>query len=604
MQVWMIEFCFAMFVAFLGLAAGWWLRGRGAAPAAQRPKRTERKQVAEQALQGLHAAAETVRSCVQQHIDCMHAIQSELQESSATEPAVISNAAASIIAANGLVQHQFDDIQKMLDSKQEEIEDNLADPYGLLFTFASLDKQKHVYGQVLRSLETLAAELASNMAGHGERLQKISNGLDVEDRKNFADVTEAVGQILDAADEIQQKVDSTEQRIGQQAEKVQMQAILSHVDLLTSLPNRRAFEAEMEHRAAQSRGKSASFAVMLVDLDRFGQINSQYGHQGGDVILRQAAGVVKDMMRGKDMVARHGGDTFAILLDKTSLHDALPIAERVRSTLERTEFTHGGCPLRLTAGLGVAHLEPEESPQALVARVTAALQAAKQAGGNLCHWHDGETSSPISAAFKQAGTESSSSLKAMFSTSISGLETKDVPTPEDKSAEPPATLSGRSLFVSNLQRRLSEWKRGGPPVSVVVLRIDQMKPLVTQFGAPAQQFLQRVLGRLLEAVTRDMDERCEFEDGVFVVLLPGLDEANAFAVAERLQSQVRQTKVRIGDALWNITASIGTAHCSIGNTVVDVMRSADAAMKQAASRGGDSICAGQPVAQEPQMVAR
>jgi diguanylate cyclase len=609
MQIWLIEFCFSMLVALLGIAAGWWLRGRGAgrhkAADVARPVRTDRKHLAEQTLQGLHAATETVRCCVQEHIDCIHAIEAELRESSATEPAVISSAADSILAANGLVQHKFDDIQRMLDTKQDELHDHLSDPYGLLVTFASLDRQKHVYRQVLRSLEMLAVELTDNVVGHGQRLRQISDGLEQDGREDFAGVTAAVGQILDAADDMQQKVEATEERIAQQADKVEMQAILSHVDLLTSLPNRRALDAELEQAAARSRGKAASFTLLLVDLDHLQKVNEQYGHPGGDVILRQAAGVIKQLMRGKDMVARYSGDTYAVVLHKTSLHDALPIAERLRNTLEQTQFSHGSYPLRLTASLGIAHLEPEETSQEIVNRGGQALGAAQQAGGNRCFWHDGTSCNPISAAFRHvAADDSTKSLTAMFRKSIVGDDADSATTPDPETGERPAPLSGRSLFVANLQRRLSEWKRGGPPMSVIVLRVDQFQPLVARFGEPAQAFLQQVLARLLEAVTRDMDERCEFEDGVFAVLLPGLDEANAVAVAERLQSQVRQTKVRVGDALWNITASIGAAHCSVGTTVVDVMRSADAAMKLAAERGGDAICTGQPIAQAPQAVTR
>ena len=104
---------------------------------------------------------------------------------------------------------------------------------------------------------------------------------------------------------------------------------------------------------------------------------------------------------------------------------------------------------------------------------------------------------------------------------------------------------------------------------------------------------------MLEAVTRDMDERCEFQDGIFAILLPGVDEANALAVAERLQSQVRQCKVRMGDGLWNITASIGLANAAAGFGVVDVMRSAEGGMKRAAERGGDMICIGDAPTAQP-----
>jgi diguanylate cyclase len=161
-----------------------------------------------------------------------------------------------------------------------------------------------------------------------------------------------------------------------------------------------------------------------------------------------------------------------------------------------------------------------------------------------------------------------------------------------------AALSGRSLFAANLSRRLSEWKRGGASVSVAVLRVDQMEQLVERFGEKAQAFIRQVMGRLMEATTRDMDERCEFEDGLFALILPGTDEANALAVADRLCAQVRQCKMRMGSNLWNITASIGVTHCSVSTRVMDIILSAEAAMLAAGERGGDSVRVGEPV-QEP-----
>src|SRR3972149_10659185 len=158
---WLLGFGISAFVALLGMVAGWWLRGR---PGGSRPEppprpRADRRSLAEQALQGLHAAAETVRSCVQEHIECIQTIESELKETSATEPAILSNAADSIIAANGLVQHRMGSVQTILDDSQEEIRDHLSDPFGLFITFVSLDRQKHIYRQVLRSLEQLTGEL-------------------------------------------------------------------------------------------------------------------------------------------------------------------------------------------------------------------------------------------------------------------------------------------------------------------------------------------------------------------------------------------------------------------------------------------------------------
>ncbi len=251
--------------------------------------------------------------------------------------------------------------------------------------------------------------------------------------------------------------------------------------------------------------------------------------------------------------------------------------------------------------MGIAQCQPEEAPEDFIRRVDQSLKAADQAGGNVCYWHDGKECFAVSSAFKpvDATQNGTSPLVTMFRRKLTGEDDEMQAAPEEKPMHDGQTLTGRSLFLANLQRRLAEWKRGGPIVSVFVLQIDQSQQLTDRFGASAETFLHQVLSRMLEAVTRDMDERCEFQDGIFAILLPGVDEANALAVAERLQSQVRQCKVRMGDGLWNITASIGLANSAVGPGVVEVMRSAEAAMKRASERGGDMICVGEPMAQQP-----
>jgi diguanylate cyclase (GGDEF)-like protein len=347
--------------------------------------------------------------------------------------------------------------------------------------------------------------------------------------------------------------------------------------------------------------------VFFVDLDSFGLINCEYGHQGGDVILRQAARIVKKHSRGRDMVARFAGDSFAVMLNQTTLHDALPIAERIRKAIGDESFSHGTRPLRISASVGIAQLRPEELRGAMTDRVAQALAAANQAGGNVCFRHDGAGCHQVSTAYQAKNTcegEESVSLAALWrdSSNQNGSESAAENVQERAatgSGEPAeAALSGRSLFAANLSRRLSEWKRGGASVSVAVLRVDQMEQLVERFGEKAQAFIRQVMGRLMEATTRDMDERCEFEDGLFALILPGTDEANALAVADRLCAQVRQCKMRMGSNLWNITASIGVTHCSVSTRVMDIILSAEAAMLAAGERGGDSVRVGEPV-QEP-----
>ena len=598
------QFGLSLLAALLGAAVGWWLRGRPTFnPLPRHP--ADQKQTAADVLQSLQAAADTVRSCVEQHTECIRTIQSELNETTSTEPAIISQAAESIIESTGLAQHQFNDIRIAIDERRQEIRNCLATTGGLLFTFAELDRQKHMYRRVLTSLETLAAELTGDIKGHGRRLQKISGDLENAASLTNASIASAVTQILDATDDVQRRVAAKEERIAAQATTVQMQAILTHTDLLTSLPNRRALEAELE-RTAQATGRTPLCTLAFIDLDGFSHVNTEYGHQGGDLVLRQAAGLIKQLVRGRDMVARFGGDTFAMLLNQTTLHDALPIAERARTLLESTQFSHGGLPLHVTASIGIAQLAPEEIRGALVTRVEDALRAAQQAGGNLCYRHDGQQCHPVSAAFQsrhQQAMEQAKSLASWWRDATledSGCLSEGNANGASASQTPPinerdASLSGRSLFAANLNRRLAEWKRGGTSVSVAVLRIDQMTELVNRFGDQGQAFLRQVMGRLLEATTRDMDERCEFEDGLFALLLPGTDEDNALAVAERLRAQVRQCKVRMDHDMWGLTASIGVAHCTVASRVMDIMLSAEAAMNTAVKQGGDAVCVGQPI---------
>src|SRR5689334_6510296 len=155
----LIQFGAPTLAALAGGAVGWWLRGR---PGKKETKPTEKPQkaVAAQVLQNLQAAADTVRACVEQHTNCIRAIQSELDEPASAEPVIITKMAESIVESNKLAQHQCNDIQKALRDKRQEIRDCLAGSNRLLFTFASLDRQSQAYRQVLSSLEVLAAELS------------------------------------------------------------------------------------------------------------------------------------------------------------------------------------------------------------------------------------------------------------------------------------------------------------------------------------------------------------------------------------------------------------------------------------------------------------
>lgn len=594
MSVWLIDVAAAVGCVLIGTTAGWWLRGRWQI-ALSWPKP---KKVAEDALGDLHQVAESVQACIQEHTECIQAIEAELCETAAHEPAVLQAAVTSIRDANQQVCSEFTQLREDLDNQAAAINHTLDYSRTLLLTSLSLDHQKHQYEKVLESLQLLAVEVARDMDGCKHKLRNISAAMDTP-VGSADDVTGAITKILDATDSVRQRIESAEQMLEKQAEMVEMQAVLGHTDLLTTLPNRRAFEAELQRLVAEYQDKRQPFAVMLVDLDEFKQINTDYGHLGGDVVLRGIADLLKNNLRGGDVVARCGGEEFALLMVDTTLAQSLPLAERMRTTIENAQHSYGSRGLRVTASLGTAQFIRGEDPSQTQQRARQALAAAKQHGGNATYWHDGREIHPVHEVHLQtveAVVTPPPTRPGPIATPIdpnAATREKDedcvVVRPGGSGAKFVA-MSGRSLFISNLKRRIDDWYGGGPAVSVILMRIDQYAELNSRFGPPANDFLRNVIGRLLEASSRSIDERCHYDEHTFALLIVGCDGFTAKRIAKRLRSQVGQCKLRLDKEIWELSATIGAAQCCEGKTAMDLLLMAEEALQQATMLGGNMLC--------------
>lgn len=154
----------------------------------------------------------------------------------------------------------------------------------------------------------------------------------------------------------------------------------SRRDVLTGLPNRRAFEEELAREVARAGRDGKPLAVVMLDVDRFKVVNDSHGHAAGDAVLREVAARAAAAVRAGDLVARIGGEEFVLLLHGADLPGALELAERVRVAVAAAPVAAGDRPLAVTASLGCAVLAPGEGPEALVARADARLYDAKRAG--------------------------------------------------------------------------------------------------------------------------------------------------------------------------------------------------------------------------------
>jgi diguanylate cyclase (GGDEF)-like protein len=159
----------------------------------------------------------------------------------------------------------------------------------------------------------------------------------------------------------------------------------SVTDELTGLFNRRRFDEVLDTEVERAKRFAQPMALVLLDIDDFKQVNDTYGHQQGDVVLREVGRVLRESCREIDEPARYGGEELAVVLPGTDLHGAYLLAERVRQGVEslKLPLMVAEGDIQVTASLGVAALpESADDQDGLVAAADAAMYDAKRAGKN------------------------------------------------------------------------------------------------------------------------------------------------------------------------------------------------------------------------------
>lgn len=150
-------------------------------------------------------------------------------------------------------------------------------------------------------------------------------------------------------------------------------------DSVTGAANRTLFAARLQAAVARQRRGSAPPAVLFIDLDHFKQLNDRAGHSAGDISLRMLAERLTSIVRPSDVVARYGGDEFAVLLEETGDDEAMVVAQRLLSAISEPIDT-GRRKHRLSASIGIAIGRPSIDADALVRRADLAMYRAKAAG--------------------------------------------------------------------------------------------------------------------------------------------------------------------------------------------------------------------------------
>jgi len=153
-------------------------------------------------------------------------------------------------------------------------------------------------------------------------------------------------------------------------------------DALTELPNRRAGLSRLDQDWARCQRNDEPLLCMIMDIDHFKRVNDTYGHDAGDVVLKDTARVLMDTMRESDTVCRFGGEEFLVVCPGADVSVAKTLGERIRKAVEGNVIESPEFQGYITISIGVAVRSGQDSPKDLIKEADEALYAAKEAGRN------------------------------------------------------------------------------------------------------------------------------------------------------------------------------------------------------------------------------
>lgn len=156
----------------------------------------------------------------------------------------------------------------------------------------------------------------------------------------------------------------------------------AQLDFLTGLNNRRSMFDQIKLNDTNPEAGNLDTTLIMADLDYFKQINDTHGHDHGDAVLVQVSGLIKNSLRGTDIVARWGGEEFLVLLPKTNIEQGITVAETIRETIANRPINYNGVEHRVTLTLGIASYSANSCFEETIQRADKALYKGKELGRN------------------------------------------------------------------------------------------------------------------------------------------------------------------------------------------------------------------------------
>ncbi len=201
----------------------------------------------------------------------------------------------------------------------------------------------------------------------------------------LTDVVKETKQVAKNGHSLKQMLDETKSEVESLRKELEKTKREATIDPLTGLKNRRAFEVEMQQHLGSAGKLNDNLCLIMVDIDHFKKINDNYGHLFGDKVLKSVAAVLMSNLKGKDTVARIGGEEFAILLGDTKLKIAEIVAENLRYAVHTSRVMKadtGEMLEKVTVSMGVTVYQKGETSDKFMDRADKALYKSKRDGRN------------------------------------------------------------------------------------------------------------------------------------------------------------------------------------------------------------------------------
>jgi diguanylate cyclase (GGDEF)-like protein len=313
--------------------------------------------------------------------------------------------------------------------------------------------------------------------------------------------------------------------IAQMAQRLEQQAIILHLaqgDELTGLANRSHFYAQLDQACKAASQTRTPFGLIFIDLDRFKPINDAFGHEAGNVVLRQFAHRLRALAPVGTCVGRLGGDEFALLLADDSKAHLTALAENVLQAA-RAPFSYEGIELTVSASIGISMFpENGETSPELLRSADAAMYRIKQNGRNGCDFFS--TKSPHVLAQQQSSLAQRLSIEAELHRALYGPELFlmyqpifDITTQRMNAVEalirwkrPDGTLVPPDVFIpiaeqSHLIVQIGKWVVAQACRDLAVLRAARFENLKVHVNMAASEFMSSTLPEELRTLVAAFD---------------------------------------------------------------------------------------------------